>query len=126
MIKQVIILRTDLNMRKGKMVAQGAHASLLAVLGDGTDVGGEHHLLDLDSALVEWLKGDFRKICVSVGSEEELRDAHSKALAAGLRCALIQDLGHTEFGGVPTFTAVAIGPVEADKVDAITGGFKLL
>lgn len=27
-IKQVIIVRTDLNMRNGKMVAQGAHASM--------------------------------------------------------------------------------------------------
>jgi peptidyl-tRNA hydrolase len=26
--KQVIVLRKDLGMRKGKMVAQGAHASL--------------------------------------------------------------------------------------------------
>lgn len=26
--KQTIVLRTDLNMRKGKMVAQGAHASM--------------------------------------------------------------------------------------------------
>ncbi len=29
--KQVIVLRKDLNMRKGKMVAQGAHASMRAV-----------------------------------------------------------------------------------------------
>ena len=27
-VKQVIVLRKDLNMRKGKMVAQGAHASM--------------------------------------------------------------------------------------------------
>ena len=31
--KQVIVLRKDLNMRKGKMVAQGAHASMAALLG---------------------------------------------------------------------------------------------
>ena len=30
--KQVIVLRKDLNMRKGKMVAQGAHASMAAIL----------------------------------------------------------------------------------------------
>jgi peptidyl-tRNA hydrolase len=30
--KQVIVLRKDLNMRKGKMVAQGAHASMRAIL----------------------------------------------------------------------------------------------
>lgn len=26
--KQVIVMRTDLNMRKGKMIAQGSHASI--------------------------------------------------------------------------------------------------
>ena len=30
--KQVIVLRKDLNMRKGKMVAQGARASMRAIL----------------------------------------------------------------------------------------------
>ena len=33
--KQVIVLRKDLGMRKGKMVAQGAHASLGAILREG-------------------------------------------------------------------------------------------
>ena len=32
--KQYIILRTDLNMRKGKMVAMGAHASNKIILDD--------------------------------------------------------------------------------------------
>jgi len=27
-VKQVIVLRKDLQMRKGKMIAQGAHASM--------------------------------------------------------------------------------------------------
>ena len=126
LVKQVIVLRTDLNMRKGKMVAQGAHASLLAILGDGSDVGGEHHLLNLDPSLLQWLHGDYRKICVGVGSEADLLETHSKALAAGLRCSLVKDMGHTEFGGIPTFTAVAIGPAASQLVDAITGTFKLL
>ena len=32
-IKQVIVIRKDLNMRKGKMVAQGAHAAMMFLLG---------------------------------------------------------------------------------------------
>ena len=30
--KQVIVIRKDLNMRKGKMIAQGAHASMKVIL----------------------------------------------------------------------------------------------
>jgi PTH2 family peptidyl-tRNA hydrolase len=40
--------------------------------------------------------------------------------------ALILDSGVTEFGGVPTNTAVAVGPDQVGKVDAITGGLPLL
>ncbi len=125
-IKQTIILRTDLNMRKGKMVAQGAHASQLAIFGESPRAGGDWHLLTLDEPLVEWLNGDYRKICVGVGCESDLLALHAKAKEMGLRCSLVRDLGHTEFGGVPTFTAVAIGPAESDAIDTITGNLKLL
>jgi peptidyl-tRNA hydrolase len=56
----------------------------------------------------------------------ELLALQARAEAAGLINALIQDAGLTEFGGVPTYTAVAIGPDRADRVDAITGQLPLL
>jgi PTH2 family peptidyl-tRNA hydrolase len=51
---------------------------------------------------------------------------HEECKAAGLIAALIQDAGLTEFGGVPTYTALAVGPDGADRVDAITGALPLL
>lgn len=123
--KQVLVLRKDLNMRKGKMVAQGAHASLGAILGLKQRVGNTL-VIPLDERTEPWLCGRFKKICVSVGSEAELLALHDKAKAAGLVCALIQDAGLTEFGGVPTYTALAVGPDAEDKVDSITGGLPLL
>ena len=38
--KQVIVMRTDLNMRKGKMIAQGSHASLAFLTRNGFFDGG--------------------------------------------------------------------------------------
>ncbi|MCK4830553.1 aminoacyl-tRNA hydrolase [bacterium] len=116
--KQVIIIRKDLNMRKGKMVAQGAHASMAAML---TFKIFLHPLI-----IKNWLFGIFTKICVSVDSEEELLALYDKAEEAGILCSLILDSGLTEFDGVPTHTAVAIGPAESSKIDEITGGLKLL
>lgn len=123
--KQVIVLRKDLNMRKGKMVAQGAHASMAALLGTAHREG-DTLAIPLDARVEPWLCGRFTKICVSVSSESELLGLYEKARAAGLLASLIQDAGLTEFGGVPTYTAVAVGPDEALKVDAITGGLPLL
>jgi PTH2 family peptidyl-tRNA hydrolase len=123
--KQTIVLRKDLNMRKGKMVAQGAHASMRAILQLGHPEGASF-VIPLDERLEPWLLGRFKKICVSVNSETELLLLHQKAQAVGLITALIQDAGLTEFGGVPTYTALAVGPDTADRVDLITGALPLL
>jgi peptidyl-tRNA hydrolase, PTH2 family len=48
-------------------------------------------------------------------------DLHEAALARGLRSHLIRDSGRTEFSGVPTLTALAIGPDIADTIDQVTG-----
>jgi len=129
--KQVIVIRKDLNMRKGKIAAQAAHASLKIIL----DMM-EHRRHGLvtrwalyvaeDTPLAEWLNGRFTKICVSVDSEQELLDIYNKALNAKLSVALITDAGLTEFNNVPTKTCIAIGPDWPDKIDAITGHLKLL
>ena len=123
--KQIIILRKDLNMRKGKMVAQGAHASMAAILNYGSKDESIFTLV-LDEKIKPWLTGRFKKICVYVNSEEELLDIHRQAIEAGLITALIKDSGLTEFGGVPTHTAVAIGPDREDKIDAICKHLPLL
>jgi PTH2 family peptidyl-tRNA hydrolase len=123
--KQVIVLRKDLNMRKGKMVAQGAHASLRAVLNQARRVG-DSLVIALDERSEPWLCGRFKKICVSVDSEQALLQVFKRAQAAGLICALIKDAGLTEFDGVPTYTAVAIGPDVDMRIDPITGDLPLL
>lgn len=130
--KQVIVLRRgDINMRMGKAAAQAAHASMATLTrGPGTvirEVDGKHELVvPLDEEAYAWLTGRFRKICVYVKSEAELLDVYQKALDAGLRVALIQDSGFTEFNGVPTYTAVAIGPHTNEKIDQITKKLPLL
>lgn len=123
--KQVIALRKDLGMGKGKLVAQGAHASLAALL-SRADRGTAGELrVPLDDDIGPWLEGRFTKICVSVPDEEALMALYARALAAGLPCSLIRDSGFTQFNGVPTYTAVAVGPAPLETVDHITGELKL-
>lgn len=123
--KQAIILRKDLNMRKGKMVAQGAHASMAAILNLGKEVN-DSFVIPKDERIWEWLTGNFKKITLSVNSEQELLDLYEKAKKAGLVCSLIQDNGLTEFGGVPTYTAIAIGPDRDENINPLTQELKLL
>jgi PTH2 family peptidyl-tRNA hydrolase len=125
--KQVIVMRKDLGMRKGKMIAQGAHASLKVLLDAGAaEPGGAAFSIRLDPAMAAWLGGRFTKVCVAVDSEAALEAIVARAREAGVPCALIVDAGVTEFHGVPTKTCCAIGPAWSDAVDAITGGLPLL
>ena len=124
-IKQVIVMRHDLKMRRGKQIAQGAHASM-SFLCRRLQEAGSVSLDDLTDVHRAWLTGAFAKVCCRVDSEEELMQVHDKAVEAGLEVYLITDSGRTEFHGQPTRTCLAIGPEEADKIDAITGHLQLL
>jgi peptidyl-tRNA hydrolase, PTH2 family len=130
-VKQALIIRRDLHMRRGKEIAQGSHASMAFLTRRILDasvpaVPGESPLAGLFTpAEIQWMRGGMAKICLQVPSEADLVSLHDKARAAGLSAELIRDSGKTEFGGVPTLTCLAIGPDEADKVDAVTGDLKL-
>lgn len=139
MVKQVIVMRTDLNMRKGKMCSQSSHASMKVFLDIGhiyeSDKGmfgiSNQHRIGFDipkitSQMKEWIEGKFTKICVSVDSEQQLDEVYNKAKQAGIPCAMIEDSGLTEFNGVQTKTCCAIGPDDQDKINLITGSLKLL
>ena len=124
--KQVIVMRKDLGMRKGKMIAQGAHASLKVLTDRRKNVDDETFAIALTPAMAAWLTGRFTKVCVSVDSEAALDAVVARARAADVPVALIVDAGKTEFHGVPTKTCCAIGPAWSDEVDAITGELPLL
>ena len=115
MIKQVIVIRKDLKMRRGKEIAQGSHASMAFLLkGDATK-----------EQIQEWILNAQTKVCVSVDSEEELEEIYNKAKEANLIVNMITDLGKTEFNGEPTKTCLAIGPNKGELIDKITGHLKL-
>ena len=122
-VKQVIVMRKDLNMRKGKMIAQGSHASMAFL---SNRLKGYPNL-KLTAEMLAWLmNGSFTKVCLSVDSEEELLKVYQEAKDANLEVQLITDSGKTEFNGVPTKTCLAIGPDLSYKINSITGNLKLL
>lgn len=116
MIKQVIVVRKDLNMRKGKCVAQGAHASLLAF----------EAMFNQFNIRTEWQNTGQTKIVLCVNNEKQLFDLHNKAIKHGLISRIVVDAGITEFKGVPTPTAIAIGPFHEEEIDKVTGDLELL
>jgi peptidyl-tRNA hydrolase, PTH2 family len=127
-VKQVIVIRRDLRMRRGKEIAQGAHASmgwLRQRIMPHLTPAGRADQVQFSEAERTWLDVSMRKVTVKVGSEQELLDVYDKALAAGLVVEMITDRGLTEFGGVPTRTCLAVGPDYDDLIDPVTGDLEL-
>ena len=113
LMKQVIAVRTDLDMGKGKIATQVAHASMAAFTKAKKEVGEE------------WLRSGMKKVVVKVKGEEELLQVYKLAKKQKLPCELVSDAGLTQVKpGTPT--AVGIGPAEEKKIDEITGKLKLL
>lgn len=130
-VKQVIVWNNALKVRKGKIAAQVAHASLGSLLKFFNVIENKNSItykvqFGKYSYLDQWLNGTFTKICVYVNSEEELLDIKRQCDEAKIPNALIIDAGLTEFHGVPTKTCLGIGPWNSEEIDRITGNLSLL
>ncbi|MCK4521088.1 MAG: peptidyl-tRNA hydrolase Pth2 [Nanoarchaeota archaeon] len=111
--KQVIIIRDDLKLPKGKLAAQVAHASVEALLKSDKD--------DIN----EWKKQGMKKIILKVDNKEQLLKYKTISEDNNLITALITDAGKTvvEPG---TITCLGIGPDNEEKIDKISGKLKMV
>lgn len=91
------------------------------MVSDAVDRGTGKATVTLDEEALVWITSSFRKVTLQVQTEEDIVALHTKALGLGLRSHLIRDSGKTEFSGVPTLTALAIGPNLASTIDEVTG-----
>lgn len=134
-VKQVIVVRKDLKMRKGKLAAQVAHASMAVLLdgmanmyyvNDDVIVNDKSLHLRQDEPWYEWINGSFVKIVLYVEFEDAIHALANRCHFMKIPCAVITDAGKTEFHGEPTVTCIAIGPDYSEKIDKITGDLPLL
>ncbi|MCX8194752.1 MAG: peptidyl-tRNA hydrolase Pth2 [Candidatus Micrarchaeota archaeon] len=114
-LKQVIVIRSDLGMGKGKIAAQVSHASLSAFR--------QAELRDKFTAR-KWEAEGQKKIVLKVASEQELLALYEK-VRRELPCALVRDAGSTQLEP-GTITCFAAGPAEEEKIDKFTKELKLL
>jgi len=114
--KQVLVLRTDLEMSRGKIAAQAGHAAVSAA-----EEAKKNHQAWWES----WLEEGQCKVALRVKSEQELLKLQKEAKASNLPSALVTDRGLTE---IPpgTITCLGIGPAPSSIIDKITGELPLL
>ncbi len=112
-MKQIIAVRKDIGLSKGKTAAQVAHASLGAFKKAGSEVRNR------------WESEGEKKVVAGVEDEDELFELKTNAENLGLPAYLVKDAGRTE---IPrgTTTALAIGPGPDEEIDKITGHLSLV
>lgn len=113
-VKLVLVVRTDLDMGRGKIAAQAAHAAVAAAL-------AQHGTADF----ADWLRDGQPKVVLRVGSAQQLQQVARQAAEAGLPVQLVHDAGRTQVAaGTPT--CCAVGPAGGARIDAVTGELPLL
>ncbi|MGB9937423.1 MAG: aminoacyl-tRNA hydrolase [Methanobacterium sp.] len=112
-MKQVMIIRSDLKMGKGKTAAQACHASL-----------GAFKKAD-PQKIRKWESEGEKKVVVKVKDLRELYEIYEIVKNTDIPIYLVQDAGRTELPS-GTVTCLGIGPAEDEKIDKITNELKLL
>ncbi|MCH7968518.1 MAG: peptidyl-tRNA hydrolase [Thaumarchaeota archaeon] len=114
-MKQIIAIRTDLDMGKGKIAAQVGHACVL---------GAENVRKSHPDWFKEWWDGQ-EKVVVKVSSLKELKEIKEHAISLNIPWSEVTDAGHTQIEPGTT-TCISLGPAPQDLVDKVTGNLKLL
>lgn len=111
--KQVILIRSDLKLPKGKMAGQAAHAAVEAALKSDK------------KKISIWRSEGQKKVILKIDNEDQLYRLKIQAEELGLTTALITDAGKTVIAPGTT-TCLAIGPDLEEEIDKVAGSLKLM
>ena len=116
-VKQVIVVRKDLNMRKSELSAQTAHASMMFLIDNNEADRNDEVVIKLTPAEATWLSGSFAPIILTVDSQDALEDLIFQAKMSDVEV-------HTSVDEQETLTCAAFGPCDSEDIDRITGNLK--
>jgi PTH2 family peptidyl-tRNA hydrolase len=114
--KQVIAVRVDLKMSKGKLAVQVAHAAISA-----SEEAGNR----CPEWLQAWLRDGQAKVVVKVRDLSELMKLKREVARQRLPHSLVTDRGLTQLPP-NTITCLGIGPAPSTDLDELTGALPLL
>lgn len=109
----MIVVNEALNLPRGKLAAQVAHAAVDAFIRASP------------KARDAWLKVGMPKVVLRGSSAEEIVALAEQANRAGLPVAVIADAGRTVVTA-GTITCIGIGPADTREIDPITGDLSLV
>lgn len=122
-IKQVIVVRKDLNLKKTELASQVATASMGFLLENNESERNDVINVKLSNEEAAWLNGSFEKQIVAVESEKALRDLMFKAELEGIGVYPV----HGKVNGFEedvTIMCAALGPDDSSVIRHVIGNLK--
>lgn len=128
-IKQVILIRRDLRLKKASIAAMAAKMSSKFIFDNNLSERSDILQVELTLQEAEWLAGPETRIVLGVSSENALKSLVFKAELAGLSCCTLTSASQEEEmknDFMEEVICASIGPDEAEKIDEITGNLRLI
>jgi PTH2 family peptidyl-tRNA hydrolase len=122
-IKQVIVVRKDLKLRKSKLASLAAHAAMQFILDNNESDRPDELQVKLSQQEAQWIKGTFDKDVLGIDSHDALSDMVLKAELNGVNVYSIFDKSKKPDEG-PQLVCAAFGPDEEDQLAQIIGSLK--
>jgi len=122
-LKQAIVIRKDLKLKKSVVAALAAKASMEFIIDNNEDESGTFLKVELTPLEKEWLYGAGTRIILGAPSENALKKMQLKSDISGILCYAISETNNL---GSEDLVCIALGPDESEKIDQLTGNLKLL
>lgn len=122
-VKQVIVVRSDLHMRRDRVAEQAAKASMQFLIDNNEATRGDELTVRLSNDEASWLMSGSLTSVVACDSEDALRDLVFRAELADIE---VHSINERHDDGQPTLTCAAFGPTTERELDRIVGRLRLI
>ena len=124
-VKQVIVIRKDLRLRKNKLVSLAIRATMQFILDNNESDRPDELQVKLSQQEVYWLKNSFDNDILVVNSQDALSDIILKAELNGINVYSIFEKSKKSDEG-PQLICAAFGPDEEDQISQVVGNLKTM
>ena len=122
MLKQAIIVRKDLNLKRKELISQATKASIKFIIENNESERGGQLLINLSSDETAWLTGSFSQDILFVETKDQLDDIMFRAEILGIEAYSV----FSKNDGEAEASCVALGPDESDVINKLIHGLKPL
>ena len=124
-VKQSIVVRKDLNLKKGQLSGLVSNASMKFILENNESERPDELKVRLSHNEAQWLKNSLRCEVFGTESQDSLSDIAFRAEIQGLSVySVFEEKADKDADQV--LLCIAIGPDEEDLIDQLTNGLKPL